>query len=272
MTGIFPLTGPGEVRNIAQIVSDLVTHCREYGRVTTDPETADPTRQIDDPLQAARAVFDTVRRGGVAIFRTDVGYAIVGHAPAAIARIYRLKQRSAAKPCGCFASRAILDALVMRDARADALVEAVVGRHDLPLSVVGRYDAGHPLIAGAPAAVRALATKGDTIDLLMNAGPIHDEIARLSLDAGMAVFGSSANASLAGSKFLFQDIEPEVRLGVDLAVDSGPTRYSHPDGLGSSIIDLDSMEPFRIGIHFDTIRAIARDECGIDIPQTVRAA
>ncbi|MGY6536946.1 MAG: Sua5/YciO/YrdC/YwlC family protein [Pararhodobacter sp.] len=240
--------------------------------MTTIPESADPTCLIDDPIQAARAVFDTVRRGGVAIFRTDVGYAVVGHGPDAIARIYRLKKRSAAKPCGCFASRAILDSLIMRDARADALVQAVVGRHDLPLSVVGRYDAGHPLISGAPAAVRPLATKGETIDLLMNAGPIHDEIARLSLDAGMAVFGSSANASLAGSKFRFQDIEPEVRSGVDLAVDSGPTRYAHPAGLGSTIIDLDSMEPFRIGIHFDAIRDIARRECGIDIPQAVRAA
>lgn len=236
------------------------------------PDTANPTRRIDDPKLAARAVFDTVRDGGVAIFRTDVGYAIVGHSPEAIARIYRLKQRSAAKPCGCFASREIFSALIKRDARADTLIDAVVDRHDMPISIVGRYDANHPLVTAAPAGARAMATKGATIDLLMNAGAIHDEIARLSLEHDLAVFGSSANASLAGSKFRFEDIEAEVRLGVDLAVDSGQTRYSHPDGLGSTIIDLDSMEPFRIGIHFETIRQIARNECGIDIPQTVRAA
>ncbi len=240
--------------------------------MTTPADTLDPTRRIEDPLQAAQAVFDTVRRGGVAIFRTDVGYAIVGHAPEAIARIYRLKQRSAAKPCGCFASIAILDELIAREAPADALIAAVVGRHDLPLSIVGRFVERHPLLANAPAESRALATKGNTIDLLLNAGPIHDEIARLALESGLAVFGSSANASLAGSKFRFDDIEPEVRLGVDLAVDSGPTRYSHPDGLGSSIIDLDSLQPFRIGIHFETIREIARRECGLNIPDRVRVA
>lgn len=227
-------------------------------------------RKIDDPLEAARAVFETVEAGGVGIFRTDVGYAIVGHAPDAIARIYRLKQRSAEKPCGCFASLDILDQLIQRDARANALIDAVIRRHDLPLSIVGRYDAAHPLMAGAPAGSLAMATKGPTIDLLLNAGPIHDEIARLALEHGRAVFGSSANASLAGSKFRFDDIEPEVRLGVDLAVDSGPTRYSHPNGLGSTILDLDSLQPLRIGIQFDAIREIARIECGLHIPATTR--
>lgn len=240
--------------------------------MSIDPENPDPTCRIDDPHEGACAVVDTVQRGGVAIFRTDVGYAIVGHAPDAIARIYRLKQRSAAKPCGCFASRDILDSLIARDKRADALIEAVVGRHDLPLSIVGRFDPDHPLITGAPADARAMATKGNTIDLLLNAGAIHDEIARLSKQRGMAVFGSSANASLAGSKFRFEDIEPAVRLGVDLAIDSGASRYAHPDGLGSTIIDLDSMQPFRIGIHFETIRTIARTECDIDIPQAVKTA
>jgi hypothetical protein len=54
--------------------------------------------------------------------------------------------------------------------------------------------------------------------------------------------------------------------GVDLAADSGPTKYSHPDGLGSTIIDLETFRPFRVGILFDRIRAIAAEECGIDIP------
>jgi len=232
---------------------------------------ASPERRITDPLAAAAAVFDCVAEGGVAIFRTDVGYAIVGHAPEAIARIYALKRRAASKPCGCFASLALYRRLIRRSPDADRLVEAVVTRHGLPLSIVGRFRPDDPLIAAAPEAARAMATKGDTIDLLLNAGPIHDEIARRAMERGVAVFGSSANTSLAGSKFRFEDIEPEVRLGVDLAVDSGPTRHSHPAGFGSSIIDLESFRPFRIGIAFDEIRRIAREECGIDIAETVIA-
>lgn len=238
---------------------------------TPDPPPSSPERQIGDATLAARAVFDCVAAGGVAIFRTDVGYAIVGHAPEAIARIYALKRRAATKPCGCFANLELYRRLILRSPEADRLVSAVTERHGLPLSVVGRYRPDDPLIARAPAASRALATKGGTIDLLLNAGPIHDGIARLALEHGIAVFGSSANTSLAGSKFRFADIEPEVRLGVDLAVDSGPTKYSHPAGYGSSIIDLDSFRPFRIGIAFDSIRRIAGDECGLDIGDRVIA-
>lgn len=238
---------------------------------TAIPPASPPERQIGDAAEAGRAVFGCVAAGGVAIFRTDVGYAIVGHAPAAIARIYALKRRAATKPCGCFANLDLYRRLIRRTPDADRLIEAVTGRHGLPLSIVGQYRADDPLIARAPAASLAMATKGDTIDLLLNAGPIHDEIARLAVELGVAVFGSSANTSLAGSKFRFADVEPEVRLGVDLAVDSGPTKYSHPAGLGSTIIDLATFRPFRIGIAFDTIRRIAREECGIEIAEAAIA-
>jgi tRNA A37 threonylcarbamoyladenosine synthetase subunit TsaC/SUA5/YrdC len=225
-------------------------------------EQEDATR--DDAVAAGRAVFDCVRGGGVAIFRTDVGYAIVGHAPEAIERIYAIKARSAAKPCGCFASLAHFRRMIRAEPDGIALVEAVL-RHGLPLSIVGRYDPADPLIAHAPEASLARASKGGTMDLLMNAGPIHDEIARLSIEHGIAVFGSSANASLAGSKFRFDDIEAEVRDGVDLALDMGPTRYSDPNGRGSTIVELDTFRSLRDGIEFETIRRIARDECGRDI-------
>lgn len=223
-----------------------------------------PDQTGASPVEAARAVFDCVRAGGVAIFRTDVGYAIVGHAPEAIERIYALKARSAAKPCGCFASLAHFRRMIRAEPDGAALVGAVLG-HDLPLSIVGRYEPADPLIASAPPPSLARASKGGTMDLLMNAGPIHDEIARLSLEHGTAVFGSSANASLAGSKFRFEDIEAEVREGVDLALDMGPTRYTDPNGRGSTIIDIDTFRSLRDGIEFDRIRRIARDECGRDI-------
>ena len=47
--------------------------------------------------------------GGVAIFKADVGYAIVGHTEPAIKRIYQAKQRSFSKPCGMFGSFAMFE-------------------------------------------------------------------------------------------------------------------------------------------------------------------
>lgn len=219
--------------------------------------------------ETARRIFETVADGGVGIFRTDVGYAIVGHKGEAIARIFEVKQRSFSKPCGCFGSLDMFDELIDCSETAREFVRAVIVDHDLPLSIVGRTRGDHPIVRDADAFSRKHATKGNTIDLLMNAGPIHIEIARLALESGKGVFGSSANQSLSGSKYNFDDIEEAVRNGVDLAVDSGPTKYSNPDGFGSTIIDLDTMRPFRIGICFDEICNIAADRFGIEIPPQV---
>lgn len=224
---------------------------------------------MTDNQTAARQIFDTVASGGVGIFRTDVGYAIVGHTGDAIARIFEVKQRSFSKPCGCFGSLDMFDELIDCSTQAREFARAVTVDHNLPLSIVGRTRNDHPILRNADPFSRQHATKGNTIDLLMNAGPIHDEIARLALENGKGVFGSSANQSLAGSKYEFDAIEEAVRSGVDLAIDSGPTKYSHPDGFGSSIIDLDTMRPFRIGICFDEICAIAADHFGIEIPPKV---
>ena len=219
--------------------------------------------------ETGRAVWRTVSGAGTAVFRTDVGYAIVGQTGDAIARIFEIKRRSFDKPCGCFGSWAMFQALIEAPDKAAAFVDRVVNHHDLPLSIVGRYRPDHPIIAGADPFVQAHATKAGTIDLLMNAGAIHDTIAAAALEAGRGVFGSSANLSLSGSKYRFEDVEPELRDAVDHAADSGPTRYCHPVGLGSTIIDMESFRPFRIGILFDEIRRIAAEECGIDIPAEV---
>lgn len=220
-------------------------------------------------VDTARRIFSTVADGGVGIFRTDVGYAIVGHAADAIARIFEVKQRAFSKPCGCFGSLDMFGEMIDCSETAREFVRAVIVDHGLPLSIVGRTRGDHPILRNADEFALKHATKSNTIDLLMNAGPIHAEIARLALENGKGVFGSSANQSLTGSKYSFDDIEEAVRNGVDLAIDSGPTKYSNPDGFGSTIIDLDTMRPFRIGICFNEICNIAADSFGIEIPPHV---
>lgn len=224
---------------------------------------------MENPIDIAKSVFDTVSNSRTAIFRTDVGYAIVGQTSEAIQRIFEYKQRSFNKPCGCFGSLEMFKELIQFTAEQLEFVEAITLDANLPLSIVGRYDPDHPIMKNADPFVLKNASKSGTIDLLMNAGPIHDEIARLALESGMGVFGSSANMSLSGSKYDFKDVEIELRNKVDLALDGGKTKFSHPDGLGSTIIDLDTFEPFRIGIRFQEIRKIAKDKLNIDIGTTI---
>ena len=99
----------------------------------------------------------------------------------------------------------------------------------------------------------------------MNAGPLHDEIARLARENNFAVVGSSANRSLTGSKFVFEDIEAQVRDVADITIDYGLVPYHNDKGLGSSIIDLVSYETIRVGCVYDQICDIIKDGFDIDL-------
>lgn len=225
-----------------------------------------------DPIADGRAVHAAATAGEVAIFKADVGYAIVGHTEPAIKRIYEAKQRSFSKPCGMFGSFDIFEEVIEIGDLARNFVRAVIFDNGLPLSIVAPFRAGHPYFGSVAPFVMANSSKAGTIDILMNAGPTHDEIARLALETSKPVFGSSANRSLTGSKFIFGDVEPEVRAAARLALDRGRCKYRNDQGLGSTIIDLRDFQPVRIGIAFDQIKAIAAKALGIEIPSQAKAA
>ena len=226
-------------------------------------QTPEPNSQAD-----AQEIISVVAGGGIAVFPVDVGYAIVGNAEAAIARIFACKKRSFEKACGMFSNRDMLVNLSRLDERSIAIVDTVTRKHGLPFSVVVPYKVEHPFFSGLSSLTRQWSSRGDTIDMLLNAGALHDEVARLSWERGMPVLGSSANTSLTGSKYRLVDVEQPVRDEADLLVDYGATKYSHPGGMGSSIIALPSLRPIRRGIEFDRICDIIRDEFGTD-PRTV---
>ena len=221
------------------------------------------TNARDVKTDAARLI-ETVAKGGVAVFPVDVGYAIVGNAEDAIARVFACKKRSFEKACGMFSNRDMLINLSLLDQRSIDIVDSITKKHGLPFSVVVPYKVDHPFFSGLTPVTRERSSRGDTIDMLLNAGALHDEIARLAWARGMPVLGSSANTSLTGSKYKLMDVEEPVRKEADLVLDYGNTKYSHPAGMGSSIIALPSLKPIRRGIEFERICDIIKAEFGSD--------
>ncbi|MGE0717342.1 MAG: Sua5/YciO/YrdC/YwlC family protein [Alphaproteobacteria bacterium] len=212
----------------------------------------------------AGRVVDTVATGGVALFPVDVGYAIVGNHEAAIARIFACKQRSFDKACGMFSNwQMLLDIATVGD-REYRIVDTVIHGHGMPFSVVVPYRVDHPHFSGLTPLTRGRSSRSGTIDMLLNAGPLHDAVARISYARGTPVLGSSANQSLSGSKYRLADVEAPVRAGADLVIDHGPTKYSHPEGMGSTIIELPSLRPIRRGIRFDDICEVIAATAGVD--------
>jgi len=219
----------------------------------------------------AARIFETVRSGGVAIFPVSVGYAIVGHEEEAVARIYRAKERSFDKPCGNFCDWQLFNEAIDVPDRAREVVSAIIHDHDLPFSTVAPFRAEHPVIQSLPPFALKNATKAGTMDMLLNAGPLHDEIARLARENAYAVVGSSANRSLTGSKFVFSDIEDQVLEAADITVDYGKVPYPTPGGLGSTIVDLISWETIRVGAVYDQICDIVLERFDIDLKGVMAA-
>jgi tRNA A37 threonylcarbamoyladenosine synthetase subunit TsaC/SUA5/YrdC len=218
----------------------------------------------EDVNRDAARLLDTLQAGGIALFPVDVGYAIVGNHEAAIERIFRAKQRSYDKPCGMFSNWQMVQELALLDAREMEMVDTVIHRYGLPLSIVTPYRTDAAFFSGLTPIARLRSSRAGTIDMLLNAGALHDAVARESVARGVPVLGSSANQSLSGSKYRLQDVEPAVREAADLVIDYGPTKYSHPGGMGSTIIELPGGRALRRGIKFDEICAILSEHFGID--------
>ena len=212
-----------------------------------------------DPVDPARlqadvdAVLDTLAAGHVAIIPTCLTYAIVGHTPGAVEAIFTAKARSYDKPCGLFGSPRLSRELHDLPADRHAVADALAYGEELPFSIVAPFRAGHPLLAKADPLVLRRASKAGTMDMVVSGGPFVAALAARSLEREIAVFGSSANRSLQGSKYRLQEIEPEVRAAARLELDYGLSRWATPEGLSSTIIDFVDFSVVRIGHQFARI-------------------
>jgi tRNA A37 threonylcarbamoyladenosine synthetase subunit TsaC/SUA5/YrdC len=216
-------------------------------RKTHDPQPRE--RLTSDVGKALEVLYG----GGVAIVPLDVAYAIVGHTDGAIRRIFAAKRRSYEKPSGLFANATISEAVHILPDHKREMIRTIIEEEKLPFSVVAPFHADHPFLRSVDPFTLANSTKAGTIDMLLNAGLFHDEIARQSWAAGRPVFGSSANTSLKGSKYRLDDIEVEVRGAADIAFDYGDSKYANTAGHSSTIIDFRNFTVIRVGVCFDRL-------------------
>jgi tRNA A37 threonylcarbamoyladenosine synthetase subunit TsaC/SUA5/YrdC len=104
------------------------------------------------------------------------------------------------------------------------------------------------------------------MDLLLNAGALHNELARLSWEGATPLFGSSANKSLSGSKFDLADVEVELKAGSDLVIGYGKSKYANRWLIGSTIIELPTWRVLRFGGCYEQQAEIVRRNFGHELP------
>ena len=130
-------------------------------------------------------VLDVIYGGGVAIVPLDVAYAVIGHREEAIRRIFAAKNRSYEKPSGMFSDCGMSDDIHILPDEKRQMIRTVIEQDRLPFSVVAPFRAAHDFFARVDPFVMANSTKAGTLDMLMNAGAFHNEIARQARAAGL---------------------------------------------------------------------------------------
>ena len=229
--------------------------------ITRVPEPAAEQQKRD-----AQHAFRIMSSGGVTLLPLSVSYAIFAHTALAVERIYSLKKRPQTKPNGVIGNWDIFTEVFEVTERDRDLVRCLTLDHDLPLSIIGPYRADHDWLRTVQFGALRRSTKAGTMDLLMNAGPLHNELARLSLEAAQPLMGSSANISGSGSKFRFEDVQESLREGCDLALDYGTSRYINEWQMGSTIIELPSWRVLRWGGLFEQQAVLVKKHFGVELP------
>jgi tRNA A37 threonylcarbamoyladenosine synthetase subunit TsaC/SUA5/YrdC len=221
--------------------------------------------------QDAGHAFAVMRQGGIAILPNDVGYSLIAGEAPALRRIFETKRRAPTKLNAMLGNGDHHRELHRASTRAREIVEAITVDYDLPLGVIAPCVPDHSMLRRLDEDTYRRSTSGDTLLMLMNAGPFHAEITRLSFENGYLLFGSSANLSLTGTKFHPRDIEPEIKAIADVVVDYGLMKY-HPWAASSTLLDVETCAVHRYGVAYENIQDILQRHFGVELPAKPRAA
>jgi tRNA A37 threonylcarbamoyladenosine synthetase subunit TsaC/SUA5/YrdC len=213
----------------------------------------------------ARKTFDTLKAGGIAIFPVDVGYTIAGGSQASLRRIFKTKGRAATKLNAMVGDMEIHRSLHVLDTRAREMVAALTEEYDLPLGVIAPFAPDHPLMRRLDPASLQGSSRGGTIAMLVNAGPLHAELCRLSRAEEFPIFGSSANLTNTGTKFRVEDIPQELKTIADSVVDYGLRKY-HRYQRSATLIDFQTMQVVRVGSCYELIADVLKRHFRVELP------
>tara|TARA_B100000686_G_C16778404_1_gene970135 strand:+ start:1797 stop:2504 length:708 start_codon:yes stop_codon:yes gene_type:complete len=216
-------------------------------------------------VKDAENVLNILNDGGVGVIPLDVAYAIIGNSEQAIRAIFKAKNRSFEKPSGMFSNWDLFNEIQIVGQKERDIVKCVTIDNNLPMSSVAPFHHDHPFFSKVDPFVLQNSSKAGTLDMLMNAGVLHNEMITQSLEKGVPVFGSSANTSLQGSKYRLEDIEEPVLEAADIKIDYGTSKYENDYGYSSTIIDLTDFKTIRIGVCYDLICALLLEHFDIDL-------
>ncbi len=214
----------------------------------------------------ARRIFEALKKGGIAIIPNDAGYALMGGSAEAVQRIFEAKERGGHKRNAMLCSIDMQRELHVLDQRCQDMIEIITQDYNLTLGAVAPYRADHPLLAKLDKHTLAASTGNGTLGMLLNAGQLFEEVCRLSQEAVLPIFGSSANITGTGPRFRVEDIPQELLDIADVVVDYGIRRY-HVYQRSATILRFQNgtAETVRIGSCYELISDVLRRHFDIEL-------
>lgn len=189
----------------------------------------------------------------------DVGYSLIAARREALRKIFDTKKRAPSKLNAMLGNDDLHRELHVVSERGKSIVEAITKDYELPLGLIAPCRTDHPLLRSLDADTFERSTKDNTLLMLLNAGPFHREITRLSLERETLLFGSSANLSMHGTKFRVEDMEPEI------VVEHGLMKY-HMWKASSTLLHCETLEVVRYGSCFENIADILKRHFRVELP------
>lgn len=213
----------------------------------------------------ARRAFDVMQKGGIAILPNDVGYCLIAAHRPALKKIFDTKRRAPTKLNAMLGNHALHREPHIVCERGRKIVEAISLDYGLPLGLIAPCRPDHPLLTKLDPDTYERSTKDNTLLMLLNAGPFHAEITRISREEETLLFGSSTNLALHGTKFRVEDMEPEITAIADIIIDYGLMKY-HPWQASSTLINCETCEVVRFGSCYENIADILKRHFTVDLP------
>lgn len=207
---------------------------------------------VDSIVTRAYAIIET---GGLALVKFDVGYALIGHTPDSMRRIFDLKQRPKERKGVVLGTKKIFKEL------SESAYQNKVDGFTYPVGLVTRGNGTSEYFEQLPDTV----LYGESVAIFVNMGDLGETLASYAFSKGKLLFGSSGNISNAGNHYRFEDVEDEIKAGVDFSIDLGESKYSErhkartgDKNLAATILDLKNDLLLRRGLMCDEIVKEAR--------------
>lgn len=205
------------------------------------------------PEEVAAAI-ETMRRGGLILVKGDIGYGLFGISQAAIAKMYAIKGRELSNPCIFVGNLELMDEIAVIDQPEVRKWIAETARWTtLAVVLPARMDS--PYLRSMDPWVRERSVTRGSLAIFLRTGPYVEQLITGAFSEGWVFVGSSANKSLTGNVFQFDELPPEIVQGADLAVDHGVAALINPERKATTMVNFTNWTIRREGVNHEQIKA-----------------